>query len=639
MNAKNGLALMVIAMVVFTASEAMARQCPCDCYFSGDCNPGMFCDYGNLGNEDTCFWRLPKPQGNVGTGCDEIFNDWGQCDGACTPSTLTQVFTFEDPETLAAGISLWGQAVNAASNGGGLPDADIVNRIHNLPYQDPDTVNRLGKIVIELMMITRGEKSLSFPGFEGFQSDDIQFIDVSGDACKMLAGNVVINALVAEIGQRGSGGMIMNDLPTACLQRSLMQRICMNVDDPAGCIYQRVVDFGDVLARSGRESSTGGVAGGAGCNECTTDGDCDDGDPCTLDTCNTAEGYCESTDYIPPCDGVGCNDCNNNGLDDQCEGAEDCNGNGIPDDCEANPQCSTDACQGAADLCPGTAGGTTQDATNDGSANCGNSGSSPDKWYVYTPAANGTLTVTSCGSGYDTVLSIHTGCPGTSSNQVACNDDTCGLQSSVTTSVTAGESYYVRIAGYNGSTGPFTLNVTGPDCDLEEPLAAPAVAAVGSRYLSITPAADSRPVALNVSSQLYPCVNGFVDPATGSLSDIPTYLTPAEWSTISVRDDLIVPDTAYTVTASTNTATSSPAAFGSTWKWADANNNDYANFEDVLLLVQGFQQQWQYVDLESADIEPCTPDQAVTFADIQLGVKAFQGDTFEDTICNMPCAD
>lgn len=133
----------------------------------------------------------------------------------------------------------------------------------------------------------------------------------------------------------------------------------------------------------------------------------------------------------------------------------------ITDSCQPQPPANND-CGSAIWLAAGqTVDGTTALATNDGSATCGNSASSPDVWYLYRPATSGSVTIDTCPLvGYDTVLSIHTGTCG-SLTQIACNDDSCGLQSSITSNLTAGTAYRIRVAGYNGATGPFRIRVTG----------------------------------------------------------------------------------------------------------------------------------------------------------------------------------
>ena len=58
------------------------------------------------------------------------------------------------------------------------------------------------------------------------------------------------------------------------------------------------------------------------------------------------------------------------------------------------------------------------------------------------------------GSNFDTVLAAYSGTCG-ALTQLACNDDTCGLQSEVTFPVTVGNVYYVRVGGWISSvTGP-----------------------------------------------------------------------------------------------------------------------------------------------------------------------------------------
>ncbi len=129
---------------------------------------------------------------------------------------------------------------------------------------------------------------------------------------------------------------------------------------------------------------------------------------------------------------------------------------------------SNDTCANAVTMVNGgTYSGSTASATRDGSASCGSSSTTRDVWYKYTAGASGTLRIDSCGSSYDTVLSLHSACVGTSSNQLACNDDCggtpCGAVSScLTRAVTAGTTYYLRVSGYNGASGSFVLHVTGP---------------------------------------------------------------------------------------------------------------------------------------------------------------------------------
>jgi hypothetical protein len=113
---------------------------------------------------------------------------------------------------------------------------------------------------------------------------------------------------------------------------------------------------------------------------------------------------------------------------------------------------------------PGSASGTTVGATDDGGASCGSADTSADVWYrVVIDAGQTRLHVDTCtGTFYDSVLSLHTACPGTSGNQLACNDDSCDLQSTIEATVTPGATYLIRVAGFGGATGSFTVTTSYP---------------------------------------------------------------------------------------------------------------------------------------------------------------------------------
>ncbi len=89
----------------------------------------------------------------------------------------------------------------------------------------------------------------------------------------------------------------------------------------------------------------------------------------------------------------------------------------------------------------------------------GGSGQGPDIWYSFTPTCSGNAIIDTFGSDFDTVLSVHTGCPGLAGNQtLVCNDDHTfpapnNRASLVTFNFVRGQTYYVRITGYNGASG------------------------------------------------------------------------------------------------------------------------------------------------------------------------------------------
>lgn len=83
-----------------------------------------------------------------------------------------------------------------------------------------------------------------------------------------------------------------------------------------------------------------------------------------------------------------------------------------------------------------------------------------DVWFKFTAVAPSSVTVNTCSSPtFDTMLQVFSGSC-SSLVSLACNDDNCGYASSVTVPVVAG-TYYVRVGGFNGATGNFSLQLNG----------------------------------------------------------------------------------------------------------------------------------------------------------------------------------
>lgn len=78
-------------------------------------------------------------------------------------------------------------------------------------------------------------------------------------------------------------------------------------------------------------------------------------------------------------------------------------------------------------------------------------------WWEWRSPANGTLTVDTIGSDFDTTLGVYAGTRIGALRQLAENDDAVGTQSRVTLDVTAG-TYYFRVASYGSATGNIVLN-------------------------------------------------------------------------------------------------------------------------------------------------------------------------------------
>lgn len=121
-----------------------------------------------------------------------------------------------------------------------------------------------------------------------------------------------------------------------------------------------------------------------------------------------------------------------------------------------------DSCSSAIAVNEGTWSDDNTAATTDGADTCVSS-SAKDVWYAYTATVTGNVAISTQGSYFDTVLSVHDGCPGDTTNEIACNDDTVGLSSTINLNVTSGTTYLIRVAGFSDSEyGPYTLSIGSP---------------------------------------------------------------------------------------------------------------------------------------------------------------------------------
>ncbi|MFN0009904.1 MAG: GEVED domain-containing protein [Planctomycetota bacterium] len=125
---------------------------------------------------------------------------------------------------------------------------------------------------------------------------------------------------------------------------------------------------------------------------------------------------------------------------------------------------ANDGCSAAAVIGTGTTPGTTFLSTyspTDGTSICDPTGN--DVWYSYTATLTGVLTVSTCTSAIDTVVSVYpTPC---GSAMIACNDDCggspCGgLASCLTVPIVSGNTYLIRVSDKSiGTGGAFNLNL------------------------------------------------------------------------------------------------------------------------------------------------------------------------------------
>jgi plastocyanin len=134
---------------------------------------------------------------------------------------------------------------------------------------------------------------------------------------------------------------------------------------------------------------------------------------------------------------------------------------------ESIPAPSNDVCSGAIAMTSGTT--YTMDTSGATSAGdptlaCGSVLGST-VWYTFNSMAGGATTISTCGSDFDTVLSVYSGACGSLAT-VACNDDNGASCSSTAASLAfnavAGTTYYVAVGGYEGVAGNLRIVMTRP---------------------------------------------------------------------------------------------------------------------------------------------------------------------------------
>ncbi|MHC4498511.1 MAG: hypothetical protein ACYS21_05290, partial [Planctomycetota bacterium] len=101
----------------------------------------------------------------------------------------------------------------------------------------------------------------------------------------------------------------------------------------------------------------------------------------------------------------------------------------------------------------------TMCATFDGDGHCM---TGPNIWYCYTATCTGYVTVSLCGSGYDTRLAVYNGCAcyPTLGNMIDCNDNFCGLESQMTFWAVDGNDYLIEVGGLADNTGLGLLSIS-----------------------------------------------------------------------------------------------------------------------------------------------------------------------------------
>jgi hypothetical protein len=307
-------------------------------------------------------------------------------------------------------------------------------------------------------------------------SDDDGVPDISDDCTNTPTGSVDVNERGCAPAQRDTDGDGINDAVDQCERTpsgATIDAVGCPVGDPttgdddADGVSNDIDQCADTPA--GAEVDANGCAK----SQRDTDGDgvTDDRDRCP----NTSAG----TDV----DNNGCTidgggpppppppaTCGNGTLDS----GEECDGTAAaacPGECRADCTCppgaaANDNCANARLVSQGTQPFSSLNATTDGVAHPGICSFfsydhiESDVWFRYIADCSGPAIVSLCGSDYDTKLAVYRtdACPPV--NLTACDDDGCGTGTSrVEFTAVAGQTYTIRVGGFEGDAGDGQLTI------------------------------------------------------------------------------------------------------------------------------------------------------------------------------------
>jgi hypothetical protein len=107
-------------------------------------------------------------------------------------------------------------------------------------------------------------------------------------------------------------------------------------------------------------------------------------------------------------------------------------------------------------------------ATGSTTSGCGNNDTT-DVWYSYQATTTGLVEARTCGALFDTTVAVYATCGGAA---LACNDNACGLASRAQWNAVSGNTYLIRVAGNNATTGQYDLFIdTAAVAHTDQPIA------------------------------------------------------------------------------------------------------------------------------------------------------------------------
>jgi len=238
--------------------------------------------------------------------------------------------------------------------------------------------------------------------------------------------------------------------------------------DANGCVDSDGDGIADVNDDC-EDTPAGGEVNLDGCADSQLDGD-GDGVSDDIDECpNTPRGeqVDETGCAVPPGGGGDDPVCGDGTLDagEECDDGNTDSGDGCGSSCLWEPN---DGCATPRPIEYGTTSYSNEGATTDGpeelSSACalvGDTQIGSDVWYCFTSTCSGPVVVSACGATYDAKMAVYAGCGCPTGASIACSDDDCGpgQGSRLQFPAQTGESYMIRLGGFDGAQGTGTVTI------------------------------------------------------------------------------------------------------------------------------------------------------------------------------------
>ena len=407
------------------------------------------------------------------------------------------------------------------------------------------------------------------------------------------------------------------------------------------------------------QTDSNGDGVGDMCQNCAFDVDCNDNNPCTNNVCTA--GNC---DY-PPVDcavGSSCNPLTGD-CEEGCITAADCDDNDLctfddkctdgfcfykPVPCDVGEVC--DSLTGKCSGCP--VGAECSDGVFcNGVETCNNEsvcepGTEPctDPEFPYCDEVNdecdACLEQTCCGLKDRCLDGTCSECPGNQTCDPA--DGQCRFCVDVPPGMCCDSVDGTLVPIDDGNS--CTDDLCDPDGNVSHIAFAlpPVGSGVGPRPIEITPLPNNSPrtVAIQLTSPNFPCLLRYVD-VDGTIIDQPVFQPLADWGTLDVTDQDIVPSangapTIYEIRAVCDPIDQDTTEPGEAipFVWGDVTGDGLVNLDDILCILDGFQGSFANCPFRAVNLAQCLPDGIIDLFDILMVQDAFAGEPYP---CASPC--